>query len=356
MPNYAEILSKVDIRETGAVLLGDNFTVDGFWKRPYHVITHAHSDHLVGLNESVYYSKQIIATPATLEFIQVLGYLRDKNSRRLFQKKQYPLKYYEPLHVDGETLILLPSRHIIGSAQVLVETDSIRIGYTGDFRLGGETVVMDELDALIIESTYGDPNNQRPFKDRIEDILTSIVNEGLHRKGRVTIYGYHGKLQEAMKILRENGINAPFLMTDRIYKVTKLVEKYGWNIGNYYNLKSSEGKRILEEGNYILFKHMTRAKHRRDRNGYYVILSGWEFNEPARRIDENTWIVALSDHGDFRELIEYVELAKPKIVIVDASRNGSPFSLVRELRRRGWIATALPGPRVIELAMDSFIR
>jgi putative mRNA 3-end processing factor len=68
-------LRYVDIKENGAILLGRNYTVDGFYRRPIHVITHAHADHLGGLDESIKYVEAVIATPATIELILELGYV-----------------------------------------------------------------------------------------------------------------------------------------------------------------------------------------------------------------------------------------------------------------------------------------
>ncbi|MEM4532576.1 MAG: hypothetical protein QXU89_02825 [Desulfurococcaceae archaeon] len=72
------------------------------------------------------------------------------------------------------------------------------------------------------------------------------------------------------------------------------------------------------------------------------VLTGREFEEPVRKIDEYTWLIALSDHADFDELINYVEISQPKLVIIDNSRDGYPYSLARELEKRGWKAIVMP--------------
>ncbi len=340
-----DLLGYVDIRGNGAILIGENFTIDGFYRRPIHVITHAHADHLGGLNESVKYVESIIATPATVELILELGYVLNSNSsRQLFRLKTYPLHYFERYMYNGEILELLPVEHIIGAAQILIETKNTVIGYTGDFKLGDETLVIEDPDILIMESTYGDPEYRRPFKDEVEDIFLDIVEYGLREFGRVYIYGYHGKLQEAMKILRERGVMAPFIMPNKIYRITRIAEKYGYVIGEYYNSNTREGREAMRDGYYIFFDHMVKARRRRlNGSTYNIVLSGWEFKQPARMIDDYTWLVALSDHADFDELIEYVERSNPKIIVLDASREGSPKPLARELTRRGFKVYILPG-------------
>ncbi|ADI31463.1 MBL fold metallo-hydrolase [Staphylothermus hellenicus] len=347
--SISELLKYVDILgDTSAIVVGESFAIDGFAEKPVRVISHAHYDHIVGLKDSILYSKQIVATPPTHDLILTLGYVGGRELRMLYKNKMVRLNYYEEYTYGGEKLVLIPSHHIIGSAQVLIEIGDLRIGYTGDFKLGENTKIMDGLDILIIESTYGDPSYRRPFKNEVEDLLVDIVLDGLEMYGKVVIFGYHGKIQEAMQILRRNGVKEPFLMPKRIYEVTRIAEKYGYEIGGYYNMRSLKGREILKSNRYILFEHFNKANHRRlGNNTLYIVLSGWEFNGPIKKIDRYTWLVALSDHADFDELIEYVEKAEPRLVIVDGSRQGSAEALANELNKRGWKSLVLPGPRVL---------
>ena len=170
--------------------------------------------------------------------------------------------------------------------------------------------------------------------------------------GRVIIYGYYGKLQEAMHILRTRGIDAPFIMPRKIFEVTKIAEKYGYRIGNYYLSSTKTAKSIMYNDKHIVFEHFNKARYRRIRdNALYIILSGWEFNDPIKRIDQSTWLAALSDHGDFDELLQYVEKSQPEIVVVDGSREGDAHSLANELRKRGWTAIVLPGNKALNIRL-----
>ncbi|WP_440059187.1 MBL fold metallo-hydrolase [Thermogladius sp. 4427co] len=332
------VLANVRIdNNTKAIVVGKYYAIDGFDNKPIRVVTHIHSDHLIGLGKSVIASNYIIGTPLTLDMIEVLDYLSDE-SIDIFRAKKKPLNYGEKFYYNNSTLSLIENEHIFGSAQVLVEVDGYRVGYTGDIKLGGRTKIMKDLDVLIIESTYGSPSYVRPFKDIVEEVLVDLVRYGLRKYGRVIIYGYHGKLQEAMYILRRNGIEAPFTMPERVYKSTKVLEQYGVYIGNYY----SHGEKI-DSDQYIRFEHFHQARFRRiDGSSLNIILTGWEFKNPSRKVDEHTWVVALSDHADFDELISYVEIADPKMVVVDGSRNGEPFQLARELVRKGYPTLIMP--------------
>lgn len=332
----------VDIKETGGVLLGRCFVADGFWNRIVRVVTHVHSDHLLGIEDSIRYSSIILGTPLTIELILELRRL-DSSLRVLYKRKALPLDYYRRINIAGEYITLYPANHIPGSAQVLVETSGYRIGYTGDFRLQG-TPVMKGLDVLVIEATYGRPEYRRPFKNDVYSLLVDTVSDGLACGGPVVIYGYYGKLQEAMTILRENDIVEPFLMPPKLYRVTKIIEKHGYSIGEYYNMLSREGRSIMSSTTrYILFLHMNKARYRNLSSGLNIVLSGWEFREPIRRIDSNTWLIALSDHADYDDLIEYVDRASPRLVVVDNSRQSEAYSLAEGIKKElGIEAIVLP--------------
>ena len=75
----------------------------------------------------------------------------------------------------------------------------------------------------------------------------------------------------------------------------------------------------------------------------YWRVTGWEFKEPIRKISNGEYVVALSDHADFDDLLSYVEECEPKIVITDNYRVGEAETLAREISRKLKIkAVAMP--------------
>ncbi len=332
-----KLLKLANVSERGAVLLGSSTAADGPTSRPVRVVTHIHSDHIIGLGESKRKSRFIVATPATLDMLEALGH-------RIPGPKKRPVGYGEPLDYEGERITLHRARHVFGAAQVLVELeDGFRIAYTGDFKFPGTPVLMD-LDVLVLESTYGRPDWVRPFKDYVEMLFTDLVLEALSR-GPVHVYAYHGKLQEAMEILRSNGVDAPFIAPGRIYRLTKIAEKHGLSVGEVLEDGTREAEEVKRSAWYVYFNHMATYRRRRLGNATNVILSGWEFREPLRRINGSTWMVALSDHADFEDLIRYVEESRPKLVLTDAFRDGAAEILAGEIERRLGIP-AMPRPRL----------
>jgi len=141
------------VKGNGAILMGMGIVADSYWRKPYRIVTHAHADHVIGLRKSVKDSIFIIATETTFKFLDILGY-RIPKSRRL------PLDYGRQVRLEDDIIELKYARHIAGSAQVYVECNDLRIGYTSDFKMPGTEPIHD-LNVLIIDATYGSPRLQR---------------------------------------------------------------------------------------------------------------------------------------------------------------------------------------------------
>jgi len=319
---------KASVAKNGAVLLGRNVACDSSdLHRPIRVVTHAHYDHLGGLQQSLRRCRAVVMTPVTRDLIAVL---RGKTS--LGNGNVYALNYGETLKHDDERVTLHPADHILGSAQVLVEDrDKARIVYTGDFRMSNTPVL--EADVLVLEATYGSPFHVRPFRKIVESALVSLVESAL-RTGPLYIFGYHGKLQEVMKILHENDIEVPFILPEKVFQAAKICERYGMRLGKILSADEEEAKDISERNEpHVAFYHMN-SKRFVGTDAFRICVSGWEFSGPRRQIAPKEHIVALSDHADFKELLQYVSESKPKLVITDNYRMGDAVVLAREIEKR----------------------
>jgi len=325
---------KAEITVNGAIRLGKYFVCDSHDpNRDVRVVTHAHVDHLLGLNESLNYSKLVVMTEATRDILEIM--------RGKLKGKIKAMKYNEELSWIDEKLTLYYADHIIGAAQVLIEDfEGNRLVYTGDFRLPKSPII--EADILVIEATYGKPELKRPPTDIIIDSFVRLVRKGLSL-GPIHIFGFHGKLQEAMQILRDNNIDVPFIASsDKIYKITEICKKYGMHIGEILNKNSIKAREIIRGKEYVMFHHASTLRRARV-DGIKIHLTGWEFRKIVWKISEKEYRVALSDHADFTQLLLYVASSKPKLVITDNYRVGFAKILAREIERRlGIKAIAMP--------------
>lgn len=333
----SDLSAKASVTAKGAVLLGKYVSCDAFEaSTPLRVVTHAHADHMIGLKQSLAACEKVLMTSATKDLIDVM-----MGSLFLMGGHVETIECGKAMRYADERVTLLPADHILGAAQVMVEdAEGVRIAYTGDFR-AEKTPILD-VDVLVIEATYGSPMCKRPFED-VEGLLVSIVQEGLKR-GTVYVFGYHGKLQEVMQILRGAGVTVPFVVPQKVFQVSKVCEKHGMRLGRLIRLEEKEGGDLLENGgSCVAFFHMG-SRGKVGRGSLRIYLSGWQFNSPCREIAENEYVIALSDHSDFDGLMEYVGLARPKLVITDNFRVGYAEVLAMEIRKRFNIP-ALPLPK-----------
>ena len=336
---------EASVNEKGAILLGKHVACDSYdEKRPLRVVTHVHYDHTKGLQQSLRSCQAVVMTPATRDLLEVM-----QSPLFLMMGNVKTLAYEEPFEFNNECLTLHRADHIIGAAQVLVEDDETgtRYVYTGDFR-PSDTPILD-ADVLVIESTYGNPFQVRPFGRVVENAFIDLVETGL-RHGSVYVFGYHGKLQELMQILHSNKVKAPFVAPEKVFQVSKVCEKHGMHLGKVLLSSEEEAKAILEHNEpCVAFYHMNSRRYVA-RNSFRISVSGWEFSCPRRQISDNEHVVALSDHADFNGLIRYVRESKPKLVITDNYRVGDATILAREITKRlGIEARAMPQKRLTSI-------
>ena len=330
--------SKAQVSPRGAILLGDSIACDAFdAARPLRIVTHAHADHLCGLRSSLRSCEKVLMTAATRDLVGVMN-----GPKMLGNGHVETIEYGENIEFDGERVTLTRADHILGAAQVIVEdSEGVRVAYTGDFRLEGTEPITD-CDVLVVEATYGSPLCRRSFGLNVESLLVEMVEQRL-RRGVVYVFGYHGKLQEVMQILRCADVSVPFVMPERVFHVSKVCEQHGMRLGGLTLSTETDGQELLNcDLPCVAFYHMN-ARGSVGLSGSRICVSGWEFRSACRQIGEHEHLVALSDHSDFDGLIEYVKRCKPRRVVTDNFRVSHGETLAREIRKRlGIPAIAMP--------------
>jgi putative mRNA 3-end processing factor len=278
-----------------------------------------------------------LATPQTIDLLVELEKLRAEDVQK-FRAVSYGFS----LRFKGDDIRLFPANHILGSAQVLVtdERNKLRMLYTSDFKLSNTPVV--ECDILVMEATYGSPLHVRPFKEDVERIFIELVQEKL-KSGPVYIFGFYGKLQEAIQILREADIDCPMIMPLKVFRIAKVYEKYGIELGHCIPSPSEESSKIVKSGEPYVGVYHTTSNKQVSEGATKITLSGWEFREPCKRIDAKNYLVALSDHSDFNQLIGYVEKCGPELVITDNYRGKNAEALATAITKKlGISAKSMP--------------
>lgn len=188
------------------------------------LLSHAHIDHSGNIPNLVKhgFDGPIYATSATADLCQIM--LRDSASlqerdiyfvnKRRADKNEAPveplytyddvqkaqqhfvgIQYSKPFQViPGVAATFYDAGHILGSAGILLEIENknktIRLGFSGDIGRPDMPILRDpnilrELDALIIESTYG--NRLHSQVEEVEEELAQVVHDVVECGGKIII-------------------------------------------------------------------------------------------------------------------------------------------------------------------------
>ena len=189
------------------------------------IITHAHSDHARTGHGAV------LATQETLDLMR-LRYGAN------FAGSTQALPYGESINLAGATITLHPAGHVLGSAQVAVEADGLRVVASGDYKNIADptvdpTCVPFELvrcDLFITEATFALPvfRHGEPHAE-IAKLLHSLTlfPERAHLVGAYSL----GKAQRLIALLRQAGYNPPIYLHGAMEKITNYYVERGIALG-----------------------------------------------------------------------------------------------------------------------------
>jgi putative mRNA 3-end processing factor len=186
------------------------------------VITHGHSDHARAGHGAV------LATQETLDLMR-LRYGED------FAGTTQALRYGETVTLGGARVSLRPAGHVLGSAQVAVECNGLRIVASGDYKdLTDPTCAPFELvpcDVFIPEATFGLPVFRHGDPDgEIAKLLHSVAlfPERAHLVGAYSL----GKAQRVIALIRKAGYAAPIYLHGALESITRYYEGRGIALGD----------------------------------------------------------------------------------------------------------------------------
>lgn len=309
-----------EVDDKGIRITGSEFYLDGRKKTPLSFVSHAHSDH-------VRRHEQIIATPPTIS----LAKLKNRKISAI------PLEYHQKYYVDDVSIELLPSGHMLGAAQALIERDGLKLIYTGDFKpgknLAADAIEVRPANILIMESTFGAPQFIFPKEWEIIERLTKFIEKCFQHGIVPVIMGYAlGKSQEALKMLGD--LNYHLSIHPSIALVTAVYEQHGITFKNYQVYHGEDlRERILMVPPHLARSHAV-TKIWRTRK---LILTGWAAEPNAKYRYGADEALAFSDHADFNQLIEFVHQVQPERVFITHGYD----SFVHHLRKQGFKADLL---------------
>jgi len=305
---------QIDVSCHGAIKLSKDVTCDGFVDGyKYRIQTHVHTDHMTHFNKSKGF-QTIIMSEATRSILELEHY--DVRSRENVISLPIDGVYSD----SGLKIELRSSGHMLGAVQVAVTTPAgDRLGYSGDFSWPLEDVI--QVESLVVDSTYGSPDSIRHYSQEDANVFfREIVAERI-RSGPIIIKASRGTLHRALELL--NGlVQYPIIASKKKISQAKVFEKYGYCFCPLMELEMADVRKLRKEGHYIELYYMGEQVLY-DRGDITIInlTASWVHGaNPFLKLSDSSYQIAISDHADFNETLEYVRETGAKVVLTDSTR------------------------------------
>jgi predicted metal-dependent RNase len=239
----------------------------------------------------------------------------------------------------GEARVTLyPAGHVLGAAQVLVETDFGRVLYTGDLKLRpgrtAEPAMAVSADVLILESTFGRPHYCFPDSDLVVEALIGWCLKTIDEGYVPVLLGYSlGKGQEILSALADRGL--PIYLHPALRSVTDVYRSLGCTLPDYDELDG-----VVQTPAVVIAPPTAHrpALLKSIPSARTAALSGWAMDQSFKHRLEVDAVFPLSDHADFRELCAYALKVNAEVTYTVL---GFDEELALHLRQRGLRALPL---------------
>jgi len=247
-----------------------NVKLDGIF------LSHAHLDH-VGALPVLYkhgqkcktYGIDITKQLTRMLLKDSLKIARSENQPLMFSEKDISIAlkhfrsidYKKTFNIGKTKITFLDAGHIPGSAMILLENNGKRLLYTGDFNLsdtrflkGANLEDLDNIDTVIIESTYSDREHPQRKKEElrfIDSINSTLANDGVAIVASFAI----ARAQEIMFILDDFDIKYPVYVDGMAEKATDIINRYPELQKEYNKLEKT-----MERLNIKYIEHASQRK------------------------------------------------------------------------------------------------
>jgi len=253
------------------------------------LITHAHSDHARAGHGAV------LATRETLDMMR----LRYGDN---FARSTQAIRYGETVAIDGATVTFHPAGHVLGSAQIGVQANGLRIVASGDYKdVADPTCAPFELvpcDVFITEATFalpvfrhGDPDGE------IAKLLRSVAlfPERAHLVGAYSL----GKAQRVIALLRKAGYTAPIYLHGAMEKITNYYVERDIDLGELRLVRGAGKADLAGTVTICPPSALNDLWTRRFPEPLAAFASGWMRVRARARQQGVTLPLVISDHADW---------------------------------------------------------
>lgn len=271
------------------------------------VLGHAHLDHS-GYIPRLFaqgFRKPVFCTRATRELAKILledcGYLAEEDAswanKMGFSKHKPALALYtrqnalecmdlfqtqnfnHPFHINELEVSFIPAGHILGAASIVIKAQNKHLVYSGDLGRWDDVLmappqIPNKASHLILESTYGDRNHERPDPT---EALRPFVEQIISRNSILLIPAFAvARTQAVLKCLfdlfeRYPNTKVPvFVNSPMATDVTELYETYY----PYHKLDQNHCRQVCNLPEFVRTKEESKALNRKKGPAIIISASG----------------------------------------------------------------------------------
>jgi putative mRNA 3-end processing factor len=245
---------------------------------------------------------------------------------------------------EYEGFRLVDSGHILGSKGLLIGSD---LYYTGDISIRERAFMkpafIPSADILIIESTFGRAEYIFPELEQIIRKTNRIISDMYDLGVPVILLGY--PLGKAQLLTALFGHWDPMYVYDSIHKINSLYINLGIPLKGTMKYSLAEKRGLLRKNKpWVMIAPLTSARSsfvkmlKRIYGAITIGFSGWAVNTRYKFMMDLDYSMPMSDHCDYRELIEVVKTCNAKKIY---TFHGFSVDFASSLRRMGFDAEAL---------------
>lgn len=182
--------------------------------------------------------------------------------------------------------------HILGSSQILIESDGKKLGFTGDYGKKNGKIIKTpdtmEVDVLISETTYGDRIHKNNTNTR--EKLSEIINKTLTKNGKIIIPSF--ALERTQEIIYDLHLlfiekkipEIPVFIDSPL--ITEFTKIFSENIDHFNNnVKEFFTKNNKDPFSFKNLKHTYTTRESKQLNNFYkpcIIISASGMCEAGR--------------------------------------------------------------------------
>jgi putative mRNA 3-end processing factor len=276
------------------------------------LITHGHGDHARAGHGAV------LATAETLS-IMAARYGPDFAGRS-------EVAVLRQTRFIGDTRVTFhPAGHVLGSAQIAVEADGLRIVASGDYKRRPDPTCLPfepvACDVFITEATFALPVFRHPPAEaEIGKLLASLASfpERAHLIGAYSL----GKAQRVIRMLRDAGYDRTIYLHGSMEKLCRLYEAEGIALGPLAPATIAKGAKGAFAGAVVICPPSEIAERwaRRFPDPVPSFASGWMRIRQRAKVAGVELPLIISDHADWDELTATIAEIKPAEVWVTHGR------------------------------------